>query len=36
VIVLAIAIYAALGKLADVVTRALERRCLAWHPAFGA
>ena len=34
VIVLAIAIYALLGKLADVVTRALERRCLAWHPAF--
>ena len=36
VIVLAIAIYAALGKLADGVTRALERRCLAWHPAFRA
>ena len=36
VIVLAIAIYAALGKLADAVTRALERRCLAWHPAFQA
>ena len=35
VIVLAIAIYAGLGKLADAVTRALERRCLAWHPAFG-
>lgn len=34
VIVLAIAIYAGLGKLADAVTRALERRCLAWHPAF--
>ncbi len=34
VIVLAILIYAGLGKLADVVTRALERRCLAWHPAF--
>ncbi len=34
VIVLAIAIYALLGKLADSVTRALERRCLAWHPAF--
>ena len=34
VIVLAIAIYAALGKLADTVTRALERCCLAWHPAF--
>ncbi len=36
VIVLAIAIYAGLGKLADAVTRALERRCLAWHPAFRA
>ena len=36
VIVLAIAIYAALGKLADAVTRALERRCLGWHPAFQA
>ncbi len=34
VIVLAIAIYAGLGKLADAVTRVLERRCLAWHPAF--
>lgn len=36
VIVLAILIYAALGKLADAVTRVLERRCLAWHPAFRA
>ncbi len=36
VIVLAIAIYAGLGKLADAVTRVLERRCLAWHPAFRA
>lgn len=36
VIVLAIAIYAVLGKLADAVTRWLERRCLAWHPAFRA
>ncbi len=36
VIVLAILIYAALGKLADAVTRALERRCLGWHPAFRA
>ncbi len=34
VIVLAIVIYALLGKLADSVTRVLERRCLAWHPAF--
>ncbi len=36
VIVLAILIYAGLGKLADAVTRMLERRCLAWHPAFQA
>ena len=34
VIVLAIAIYAGLGKLADSVTHVMERRCLAWHPAF--
>ena len=34
VVVLAIVIYALLGKLADVVTRALERRLLRWHPAF--
>ena len=34
VVVLAISIYALLGKLADVVVRALERACLAWHPAF--
>ena len=34
IIVLAIVIYALLGKLADSVTRALERCCLAWHPAF--
>jgi sulfonate transport system permease protein len=32
--VLAILIYALLGKLADATARALERRCLAWHPAF--
>ena len=36
VIVLAILIYAALGKLADSVTRTLERRCLAWNPAYRA
>ncbi|RYC31255.1 ABC transporter permease subunit [Lichenibacterium minor] len=36
VIVLAILIYAVLGKLADGVTRALERRCLAWNPAYRA
>jgi sulfonate transport system permease protein len=27
-------IYAILGKLADTATRYLERRFLAWHPAF--
>ena len=32
--VLAILIYAVLGKLADSVARTLERRCLQWHPAF--
>src|ERR1700728_1074398 len=34
VVVLSILIYALLGKLADVVARALERTCLAWHPAY--
>ena len=34
VVVLAIAIYALLGKLADVVVRALERASLAWRPAL--
>jgi len=34
VVVLSILIYALLGKLADSVARVLERRCLAWHPAF--
>jgi sulfonate transport system permease protein len=34
VVVLAILIYALLGKLADATARALERRCLSWHPAF--
>jgi sulfonate transport system permease protein len=34
VVVLAILIYACLGKLADVITRMLERRLLAWHPAY--
>jgi sulfonate transport system permease protein len=33
-VVLAIVIYAGLGKLADSMTRLLERRCLSWHPAF--
>lgn len=34
VIVLGIIMYAILGKLADDATRFLERRWLAWHPAF--
>jgi sulfonate transport system permease protein len=34
VIVLSIAIYALLGKLADSLTRLLERRLLRWNPAY--
>ena len=34
VVVLSILIYALLGKLADVFTRALERVCLRWRPDF--
>lgn len=34
VVVLAILIYAALGKVADSTVRLLERSCLGWHPAF--
>lgn len=34
VVVLSILLYALLGKLADVVTRALEVRALAWNPAY--
>jgi len=34
VVVLSIVIYALLGKLADLTTRALERHSLAWHPAY--
>jgi sulfonate transport system permease protein len=34
VVVFAILIYALLGKAADSVTRLLERRCLAWNPAY--
>jgi sulfonate transport system permease protein len=34
VVVLGIIIYALLGKLADSLTRAVEVRCLAWHPAY--
>ncbi len=34
VVVLAILLYALLGKLADVVARVLERRLLVWHPSY--
>lgn len=34
VVLLGILVYALLGKLGDVATRALERRCLDWHPAY--
>jgi sulfonate transport system permease protein len=34
IIVLSILIYALLGKLADSLSRLLERLCLSWHPAF--
>ena len=34
VVLLGIIIYALLGKLADMATRWLERRALAWHPGF--
>ena len=34
VVVLSILIYALLGKLADRLTRLLERLTLSWHPAF--
>jgi sulfonate transport system permease protein len=34
VVLLGIIVYALLGKLADVLTRALEHRALAWHPAY--
>jgi sulfonate transport system permease protein len=34
VVVLAILIYALLGKLADTTARMLERASLSWHPAF--
>jgi sulfonate transport system permease protein len=36
VILVGIIVYALLGKLADALTRALERRALAWHPAYQA
>jgi len=34
VVVLGILVYALLGKAADVVTKSLEHRMLAWHPAY--
>lgn len=34
VVVLSLLIYAALGKLADQIARTLERRMLAWNPAY--
>ena len=36
VVLFGIIVYALLGKLADALTRLLERRCLAWHPAYQA
>lgn len=36
VVVLGIIVYALLGKAADVVTKLIERRVLAWHPAYHA
>ncbi|RYC20393.1 ABC transporter permease, partial [Ciceribacter ferrooxidans] len=34
VVILSLLIYAALGKLADQIARTLERRMLAWNPAY--
>ena len=36
VVVLGIIIYAPLGKAADVATKLIEHRVLAWHPAYHA
>ena len=36
VVVLGIIVYALLGMAADVVTKLIERRVLAWHPAYQA
>ncbi|HEV7321144.1 MAG TPA: ABC transporter permease subunit [Ensifer sp.] len=36
IVLLGIIVYALLGKFADVVTRAIERRVLVWHPAYRA
>jgi ABC-type nitrate/sulfonate/bicarbonate transport system permease component len=34
VVLIAILLYALLGKAADMIARALERRWLKWNPAF--
>jgi sulfonate transport system permease protein len=34
IVVFAILVYAALGKLADSSVRALERVCLSWNPIY--
>ena len=34
VVLLGIIVYALLGKLADVLTRVIERYALAWHPNY--
>jgi sulfonate transport system permease protein len=34
VVVLSIVLYAALGKLADLLAKALEHRLLRWHPSY--
>jgi sulfonate transport system permease protein len=34
IVVLGVILYALLGKIADTLTRVIERRALAWHPAY--
>jgi len=34
VVLVGVLLYALLGKLADLIARALERRCLRWNPAY--
>jgi sulfonate transport system permease protein len=34
VVLLGILLYAALGKLADLLAKALERHWLRWHPGY--
>jgi sulfonate transport system permease protein len=34
VVMVGILLYALLGKLADLIARALERYCLRWHPSY--